>query len=49
MFNNIFGELKYEYGWNGETTLDWFGETIAVDLVVSVAYPNILTWPIRNR
>lgn len=33
--NNIFGELKYEYGWNGKTTLDWFGKTIDVDLVVS--------------
>ena len=35
MLNSTFGELTYEYGWNGETTLDWFGETISVDLVVS--------------
>jgi hypothetical protein len=36
MINNIFGELTYDdYGWSGETTIDWFGETIRVDLVVS--------------
>lgn len=35
MINSIFGELTYEYGWNGKTTIDWFGETINVDLVVS--------------
>ena len=35
MINSIFGELTYEYGWNGETTIDWYGEMINVDLVVS--------------
>ena len=36
MINNVFGELTYDdYGWSGETTIDWFGETIRVDLVVS--------------
>lgn len=35
MINSIFGELTYEFGWNGETTIDWYGEIINVDLVVS--------------
>ena len=36
MINNVFGELTYDdYGWSGETTIDWFGEIISVDLVVS--------------
>ncbi|WP_294413317.1 DUF2004 domain-containing protein [uncultured Ruminococcus sp.] len=35
MINSVFGELTYEYGWNGKTTIDWYGEMINVDLVVS--------------
>lgn len=35
MINSVFGELTYEYGWNGKTTIDWYGEMISVDLVVS--------------
>ena len=35
MINSVFGELTYEFGWNGETTIDWYGEMINVDLVVS--------------
>lgn len=35
MENSILGELTYEYGWNGETTIYWFGKSINVDLVVS--------------
>jgi hypothetical protein len=35
MINSVFGELTYEYGWNGETTIDWYGEMTNVDLVVS--------------
>lgn len=34
MINKVFGELTYEYGWNGETTIDWFGKILSVDLVV---------------
>ena len=35
MINSILGEVTYECGWNGETTIDWYGEIINVDLVVS--------------
>ena len=35
MINSVFGELTYEYGWNGETTIDWFGKIINVNVVVS--------------
>ncbi|MCD7835591.1 MAG: DUF2004 domain-containing protein [Lachnospiraceae bacterium] len=34
MHNELFGELQFEYGWNGTTSLDWFGRNIDVDLVV---------------
>lgn len=34
MNKNIFGELTYECGWNGKATIDWFGKTMVVDLVV---------------
>jgi len=35
MFNDVFGELYYEYDWIGKTSLDWYGESIEVDLIVS--------------
>ncbi|MCD7742138.1 MAG: hypothetical protein LUI06_08045 [Ruminococcus sp.] len=34
MYNELFGELQFEYGWNGTTSLDWFGRNIDVDFVV---------------
>ncbi len=34
MFNDVFGELYYEYDWIGKTSLDWYGESIDVDLIV---------------
>ena len=35
MNHNIFGELEYEYEWNGSTSLDWYGDNISVDVVIS--------------
>lgn len=35
MFNSIFGELEYEYGWNGNTNLDWYGNNINVEVVIA--------------
>jgi len=32
--HKIFGELKYEYGWTGSTSLDWYGNNVSVDVVV---------------
>ena len=31
----VFGELQYEYGWNGKVTLDWYGESREIDLLIS--------------
>ena len=35
MEDKFFGELQYEYGWVGEMTINWYGEDVAVNLVIS--------------
>lgn len=30
----IFGELEYEYGWSRVITLDFFGYTAELDLII---------------
>ena len=35
MHRVIFEELQYEYGWNGKVTLDWYGESRVIDLLIS--------------
>lgn len=34
MTDKTFGELNYEYGWNGTLMLDWLGKEEKVDLTV---------------
>lgn len=34
MFDKVFGELTYDYNWNGELELNWFGEIKKIDLVI---------------
>lgn len=35
MKDEVFGELNYDYGWNGTVDIDCFGSPEAVDIVVS--------------
>ena len=35
MLDKVFGEMEYEYGWNGKVQLDCFGKEQIVDLIVS--------------
>ncbi len=33
--DKVFGELEYEYGWNGKVKLEVFGKEQIVDLIIS--------------
>ncbi len=35
MKDKVFGELMYEYGWIGETTINWYGEEVTVNTIIS--------------
>ncbi len=35
MFNKVFGEIEYEYGWNGSVVINCFGKNQSVDIVIS--------------
>ncbi len=35
MFNKVFGEIEYEYGWNGSVKMNCFGNEQSVDIVIS--------------
>ena len=35
MKDKIFGDLEYEFGWIGATTIDWYGEEVTVNVIIS--------------
>ncbi len=35
MIDKVFGEIEYEYGWNGKIQLNCFGKKQSVDLIIS--------------